>query len=614
MPGGTAKCWGSNEYAQMGDGTGGDEGTPDRLTPKDVNGLAGATNLTASFAATCALMPGGTAKCWGSNGSGIQLTPVDMNGLTGAVALAGGTVHTCALMPGGTVKCWGANEVGQLGDGTTDYRSTPVYVITKMTTTPTTPTTPTTKNDARNVPPEMSGNSDWWSWPDRDGDGIPDFWETNGVWVNGTKLDLAQAGARIGQRDLFIYMDYEQGNKLDSKVFEHVRNVFANAPSALRTKVHFIDGTSIPSDVAYAIGWERKDGKDFAHLGPDLEAAADGYGFVDNGWAGDQKVPQLAKYFVNLHDRNTATKTNGTTIGYAFLKGAGGWVAYNVPGFWSKAISGDWSDDASHFSEASNLFHEIGHTLGLDHYGGFACANWQDPNVGNNSNNKECNASARNYKSVMSYAYNVLGVPEAGSQNPRRTRMDYSRDQNPWLDWSTGPAVGYLTFVPGQHGERLDFYNRARGEGLDASLMDTTVSESSAEILNGLLPSTFDAFAEQYGISARPDFPRIDTQNHYFDVGSDPVTGKITASDNAGSNIELVIVEPPSRGTFTTTGLGFTYTPNAGYTGDDQVTVRATNQILSSEPLTLTFTVSKSPPVTTTSSPGTGSSTGSFGS
>jgi alpha-tubulin suppressor-like RCC1 family protein len=131
--GGGAKCWGWNSSGQLGDGT-----IDNRTTPVDVTGLTeGVTALVAGEAHTCALVSGSGAKCWGANGSGQlgdsttdnRTTPVDVTGLTeGVTALAAGGSHTCAFVSGGGIKCWGVNGSGQLGDGTTDNRTTPVDV------------------------------------------------------------------------------------------------------------------------------------------------------------------------------------------------------------------------------------------------------------------------------------------------------------------------------------------------------------------------------------------------------------------------------------------------------------------------------------------------------
>ena len=82
------------------------------------------------------LGPSGIVKCWGENRAGDlgdgttfnRMTPVTVTGLSGVKALALGAVHTCALIADGTVKCWGANGAGQLGDGTTTARLSPVAV------------------------------------------------------------------------------------------------------------------------------------------------------------------------------------------------------------------------------------------------------------------------------------------------------------------------------------------------------------------------------------------------------------------------------------------------------------------------------------------------------
>jgi len=74
-------------------------------------------------------------KSWGLNGSG-QLgdgtttdrhTPVTAAGETGADAIqvSGGGFHSLALLNNGTIEAWGTNAEGQLGDGTTTDHSTP---------------------------------------------------------------------------------------------------------------------------------------------------------------------------------------------------------------------------------------------------------------------------------------------------------------------------------------------------------------------------------------------------------------------------------------------------------------------------------------------------------
>ena len=85
---------------------------------------------------SCALRTNGTVACWGGNYSGQlgdgtttgRLTPVPVVGLSDATAIAPGGGHSCALRTNGTVACWGDNFYGQVGDGTTTGRLTPVPV------------------------------------------------------------------------------------------------------------------------------------------------------------------------------------------------------------------------------------------------------------------------------------------------------------------------------------------------------------------------------------------------------------------------------------------------------------------------------------------------------
>ncbi len=133
VSGGTAYCWGWNRYGQLGNGT-----TTDSPTPVAVSGGFTFASLSAGGDDhSCGLTSGGAVFCWGINGSGQlgdgtttgRSTPTAvLGGLSFTAVSAGSWSQTCGLTAGGAAYCWGANTYGQLGDGTTTNRATPVPV------------------------------------------------------------------------------------------------------------------------------------------------------------------------------------------------------------------------------------------------------------------------------------------------------------------------------------------------------------------------------------------------------------------------------------------------------------------------------------------------------
>ena len=121
---GTARCWGRNDYGQVGDGS-----TTRRDTPANVVGRGWAT-ISTSGASTCGVKGDGTLWCWGLDNYG-QLgighgaprhRPHQVGTGRKWATVSNAWTHTCATKTNGTLWCWGQNLWGQLGIGTVDRR------------------------------------------------------------------------------------------------------------------------------------------------------------------------------------------------------------------------------------------------------------------------------------------------------------------------------------------------------------------------------------------------------------------------------------------------------------------------------------------------------------
>lgn len=123
---GSIMAWGVNGNGQLGIGN-----NTQQASPVAVPGVSNAIAIAAGLRTSLALTSDGTVLRWGVHGHGFSSAnlPTPVENLTGVVAIAGGHLHFLALRDDGSLWAWGFNDSGQLGNGTTQFSSTPVQVL-----------------------------------------------------------------------------------------------------------------------------------------------------------------------------------------------------------------------------------------------------------------------------------------------------------------------------------------------------------------------------------------------------------------------------------------------------------------------------------------------------
>ena len=149
---GELKCWGNDNYGQLGDGGSNTDTNAPSSTAIDLGTGRTAVAVSAGTYHTCAILDNGDLKCWGydyygqlGDGGSIPVTApapsstaIDLGTGRTAVAVSSSNSHTCAILDNGDLKCWGRDNYGQLGDGGTSSNtnapsSTPINLGTGRT-------------------------------------------------------------------------------------------------------------------------------------------------------------------------------------------------------------------------------------------------------------------------------------------------------------------------------------------------------------------------------------------------------------------------------------------------------------------------------------------------
>lgn len=130
---GAVRCWGEDETKAGVLGYGSTQSlgdAPGEMPPPDVALGGMVLQIAAGHYHTCALLVGGSVRCWGSGSVGAlgygnlknvgdepgEMPPPDVDVGGEVTQIAAGEAGTCALLKSGAVRCWGAHFPEAIGD------------------------------------------------------------------------------------------------------------------------------------------------------------------------------------------------------------------------------------------------------------------------------------------------------------------------------------------------------------------------------------------------------------------------------------------------------------------------------------------------------------------
>ncbi len=286
-----------------------------------------------------------------------------------------------------------------------------------------------------------------------DGDGIPDSAKQKGGTFAG--LPLYDWGARPGQKDIFIHLDYMDRTQdptgsagddaivPDKKALDHVAAVFATKGYVLHFDVGDLFSATKGDTANYNL-----DGR--SHKVPWAQSLTIGL-FANYANANEYKVKYMPiekgrAFFYMLF--GSSQNANGS---------AGSSGLANLPGSTSIVTFGRYYIKGPRLInyQAATIMHEFGHNLGLRHGG--------DENL----NHKP------NYFSIMNYLYQLQGLPTIGTDDDTRYyaqakaqqgSISFHNSRTNWSNWVASPDSNPDTFSIN--------YSDGSGTDIDPSAMD----------------------------------------------------------------------------------------------------------------------------------------------